>query len=81
MASKDLDSPMATHLGGKKRADKGGDKGGVFDHNPTPVVSHPRDKGAEVASEKFYEDLPGSPGVLDTPFGTQLPNPKNIKSK
>ena len=43
MASKDLDSPMDTHLGGKKRADKGGDKGGVFDKNPTPVVSHPRD--------------------------------------
>lgn len=79
--AKGLETPMKTILGGETKAKKGGDKGGVFDHNPTPILSHPRDKGAGVASEKFYEDLPGSPEALDTPFGTSLPNPKNIKSK
>ena len=78
---KHLDSPMETKLGGKDMANKSADHGGVFDKNPTPVLSHPRSKGKDSAPEKFMEDLKGSPGVLDSPAGTSLPNPKKIKGK
>ena len=79
MAAKDLNSPMTTHLGGGKRAGK--DAPGTFDKNTTPVVGKPRDRGKGVAPEKFFESLTGTPGVLDTPAGTTLPNPRKVKGK
>lgn len=79
MADKDLNSPMTTHLGGGKRT--GESSGGTFDKNTTPVVGKPRDRGKGSAPEKFFESLTGTPGVLDTPAGTTLPNPRKIKGK
>ncbi len=45
---------------------------GVYDHHPTPVVSHPRDRG-NATPEKFFETMKGKPGPLASPFGTSIP--------
>lgn len=52
---------------------------GVYDRHTTPVMSHPRDRGAGVVPDKFFETMKGSPAALASPLGTSLPNPKHRK--